>query len=556
MKDFLKKMKDVVDRSNIQNDEWENLSTELINDFLKGTFGEIDVSIKNNLEKVLENRKRQKDEETRVFADIKEINLSIKNRLENMLENRNSEKDDEPTAINEIIDELIHGANGENPQKINNTNDFDPEATALLQEYASSIGLESITPHQLAIGISVSYLKDLGWNEEQFYGMPNGGSEGEILGADIAITRMYPPGTPGYRSKIASFAEKYVWCAVHEIMGYFSDVLKYREPFGDKSFKVEDYSSIIYIPNPAQELLEENRESSNKLIGWFLPNDLCPELEPYKSDKKRNITKWIDEADVPSFSSWVLPSNENIKMINKNIDDLWICIHNFTTLTERKTDVHSLLWISSYLTTEEGFNFLKKECSSRVSNIKSLLRMGGTYCTVRSQENYISPFDLLWIPWKTEDGNQIDFWTISEEKPFKYTISPAVVKALYDSEKYGESTYYLPSKKVRNMCNVTYGDNIKFFDKENNIIGFNTSCGEELKDVQYSLFVKRSCLETGLKNNCLKLFWFVKLIREPSPRAWYELDKFRYTRERVWLLWREDDETKSLLIKDVTDNFN
>jgi hypothetical protein len=506
--------------SNLQNDEWENLSTDLINKLLKGTFGKIDLSIKNHLDKILEDRKRKND--------------------------------DGMKAINEIINKRIPGTDRENSHRRNNINDLEPEATALLQKHATSIGIESITPHQLAIGASVSYLKDLGWNETQFYGLPNGGKEGEILGADIAIIRKYPAETHGHRSKIASFAEKYVWCAVHEIMGFFSDVLKYREPFGDKSYKVDDYSSIIYIPNPAQELLEENQELTNELIDWFLPNDLCPELETYESDNKSNIIKWIDEANVPSFSSWVLPSSENIKMINKNLDGLWVCMHNFTILTERKTDAQSLLWISSYLTTDDEFNFFKMDSISRVSDIESMLCLGGTYCVVAGHECYISPFDLLWIPWKIEDGDQLDFWTICEGKPFKYTISPAVVEGRYSSIKSEESTYYLPSKKVRNFCKIIDGNNNYFFDKEGNLKGFNTSCGEKTKDVQYSLFVRKSCLESGLKKDGLKLFWFVKLIREPSPRAFYELNNFRYRRERVWLLWGEDNETKSLLVKDVT----
>ncbi|MCO5383664.1 MAG: hypothetical protein NHB15_17625 [Methanosarcina barkeri] len=317
----------------------------------------------------------------------------------------------------------------------------------MLNEYASSIGMESITPNQLALSASVRYIKDLGWNEKQFYGIPNGGEEGELLGADIAIIRQYLSDTYRGRNIIASFAEKYFWCATHELMGYFSDLLEYREPFGSNKFKIDDYSSIIYISNPAQELLEENRDNTNELIGWFLPNDLCPKLETYESDKKRNITKWINEANIPSFSSWVLPSIENIKTINNNLDDLWICLYNFTSLTENETDVQSSLWISSCFTTDNEFNFFKEECTSRVLEIDSLLYKGGTYCTIEGHEFYSSPVDLLWIPWKIESGNQIDFWTIYEGKPFKYTIYPAVFEGMYDSVKYGESAYYLPSKK-------------------------------------------------------------------------------------------------------------
>lgn len=547
---FFETDKELDNPFHIQNDEWENLSTELIHKFLEGTFGEIEFSIKNCLKEILEKRERKKDEKTKLLEEtLEEIELSIKSNLEKISGNKEREKDEGTRAIQVIMNETIHSAEEKEFHK-NNT-ELDPEATELLNKYASTIGIESITPHQLALGACVRYIKDLGWNEKQFYGTPNGGEEGELLGADIAIIRKYPPATHGDRSRIASFAEKYVWCAVHELIGYFSDLLEYWEPFGNNKFKIDDYSSILYISNPAQELLEENEGQNNEFIGWYLPSDLCPKLEIYESDKKRNITKWINEANIPSFSSWVLPSIENIKTIDNNLDDFWICLYNFTSLTENKTDVQSLLWISSYFTTDIEFNFFKEECTSRVSEIDSLLYKGGIYCTIEEQEFYSSPIDLLWIPWKIESGSQIDFWTIYEGKPFKYTISPAVFEGMYDSVKYGESTYHLPSKKVRDMCNMIDGDSNKFFDKAGDLKGFSSSCGENLKDVQYSLFVRKSCLESRLKKDGLKLFWLVKLIREQSPRAWYELSGFRYRRERVCLLWEEGNEIKSSLIKDV-----
>lgn len=452
----------------------------------------------------------------------------------------------------DVIKESYEGffePNGSSHER--NSTELDLEATELLNKHASSIGMESITPNQLTLSASVRYIKDLGWNEKQFYGTPNGGEKGELLGADIAIIRQYNSYTYRGRSRIASFAEKYFWCANHELIGYFSDSLEYRESFGNSKFKIDDYSSILYISNPAQELLEANEGQNNEFIGWYLPSNLCPKLEAYESDKKRNIIKWINEADIPSFSSWILPSIEDIKMINKDLDDLWICLYNSTILTENKIDAQSLLWISSYIITEDEFNFFREECTLRVSEIESLLYKGGIYCTVEGHEFYSSSVDLLWIPWKRECGNYIDFWTICEGKPLKYTISPTVFEGWYNSVKHGESTYYLPSKKVRDICNIIDGDNNRFFDKVGNLKGFNSSCGEKLKDVQYSLFVRKSCLESRLKKDGLKLFWLVKLIREQSPRAFYELNEFRYTRERVCLLWEEDDEIKSLLIKDV-----
>ncbi|MCO5383663.1 MAG: hypothetical protein NHB15_17620 [Methanosarcina barkeri] len=85
-KGFFETRRKLDTRSCLQNDEWENLSTESINKFLEGTFGEIEFSVKNSMVKILENREREKKDRTRIVRDIK-------NELTNCIEGKNSQKE-------------------------------------------------------------------------------------------------------------------------------------------------------------------------------------------------------------------------------------------------------------------------------------------------------------------------------------------------------------------------------------------------------------------------------------------------------------------------------
>ena len=98
-------------------------------------------------------------------------------------------------------------------------------AQAFLTHYAKAYNLSELTPNRLALTFVRAYVLSLGWSKEIFTGNPQGGNPGEILGADIAISRQYRKATHGEPSSMASFGEKYVWAATHELTGFLADRL-------------------------------------------------------------------------------------------------------------------------------------------------------------------------------------------------------------------------------------------------------------------------------------------------------------------------------------------
>jgi hypothetical protein len=101
-------------------------------------------------------------------------------------------------------------------------------AKALLTLHADACGLEVLTEQQLAFGYISAYARSLGWDYERFLGDPRGGEPSEVLGPDVAIVRQHYPASHGSRSTVMTFAEKYVWLAVHDLIGYLADRLAVR----------------------------------------------------------------------------------------------------------------------------------------------------------------------------------------------------------------------------------------------------------------------------------------------------------------------------------------
>ncbi len=102
---------------------------------------------------------------------------------------------------------------------------FSPSAKACLKRHASAYGLPELTQRYLAFAFAFvrAYALNLGWSEDVFIGNPQGGKCGEILGADIAILRQYSQATHGDQSSMATFGEKYVWAATHDLTGFLAD---------------------------------------------------------------------------------------------------------------------------------------------------------------------------------------------------------------------------------------------------------------------------------------------------------------------------------------------
>lgn len=418
-----------------------------------------------------------------------------------------------------------------------------PDAKELLRGHAAATGVPELSAHQFALGASVAYLKNLGWNEEEFYGDPRGGEEGERRGADVAVRWVHSQSRYYSRSPVATFAEKYVWCSVHEIRGYLADRLPHRE---DKTFRpVEDYGCIYNMPpSTAQDVREKNEREA-----WFHPADLFPEYSPLTGERQQAIRTWIDTAPVPPIERWIFPSAESLRGICDELSDPWVCLYCMTSSTELRFDVRSVLTINAFLATESDFKVFLSECGKQEETAAtSFVRSSyNIHTSTRAPVSYFTPVDLLWIDWLSE-REDVCTLPIIHDRSASYNIYPAILQGLYESVGSKEIYYRLPSKKVRNLLGIVGGDERRYFTKSGRLLGFGSKVGEPWRNPQELVFVRSEDLHDALQGQDLTVFWTVNLVREPSPSAREEFPDLYHIRDQHWVFWRDEEGLQSVEI--------
>ena len=199
-------------------------------------------------------------------------------------------------AVVEITSEMLASVPKQQDVK------YSPEATALLAEYGKKYEIKNLAPGTLRNGLILAFVYSQGWKPELFYGKPNGGKEGEVLGADLAIAREHHPSSHGSRSPIASFGEKYIWLGVNEVAGDFADRMPTRE-IGDDTFEpVACYSDVgKEMPDPFDGEGGVINESRNSREMTFPEHFWCDYNTSGSSQLERSID-WVNNAIWPDIA--------------------------------------------------------------------------------------------------------------------------------------------------------------------------------------------------------------------------------------------------------------
>ena len=502
--------------------EWSHFSHETLHEILSGKFGKINKTTKEGINSLLEVEQKRQDalSKIKIYVDVANI----------------------PEVTRNAITSSIPKKKIRYPKK----------AEDFLKKYAQEYRIENVSPRQLTTAACIYYLKKIGWNEKQFHGKPNGGKPGEVLGADIAIIRAHGPASHGERSSISSFAEKYVWCFVYEFTGYLADILEYYEDYPDRHDFVNDYSHIFNLPsNPAQELLDTNLDSNTVNRKFFLPNDLSSKPQHLGKDRLTNLQSWINAAPTPDFSPWILPEKEHISRINCSSDTPWLLLQLFTSITEPQTQGNSLIWINSFIVPVEDLKSLVRDCSLKTTEINHFVkdsfdRVGH----LKTEVSYLTPFDVLWMPWLEEDLEDI-YYSFKNNRQTQYKTYNTILGGHYHSlegEVPGERSYTLPSKIIRNFLGIKKGTSVKFCKLDNSLEGFFYDCGTPFRDSQKMLFVKKDELLKKLKDDNHAIFWTIRLSRRSSMHTLEEFPKMRDENDMHWVFLLTEDKTKLLEI--------
>lgn len=216
------------------------------------------------------------------------------------------------------------------------------EIDKIVIRYGRKYQLQDLTSEKWILGSAFAQIKKAGWCEDIFYGKPNGGKSGEILGLDIAINRKYGSATHGSMSRIMTIAEKYTWCAKMELLGYLAD----RIPYCGCEY-IDDYGQLEDYVNPYQEVCQIDVEKVMEETDWLLPEELAPSIKGCGYDKE-GIQKWLIESTIPTFEKWIKIQKGTVTLFGAHF------------VSNEIQGVTTMMWISSGLVRKGTYHHLLK----------------------------------------------------------------------------------------------------------------------------------------------------------------------------------------------------
>lgn len=209
------------------------------------------------------------------------------------------------------------------------------EVDKIVKGYGRKYHLPNLTSEKFILGSVFGYIKESGWNEDVFYGTPNGGKPGENPGLDIVISRQFGQATHGSMSQVMTITEKYTWCAKMELLGYLADRLPcHGYERGD--YYVDDYGQLEDYINPYQELCQVDLDKVMEETEWILPEELAPSIKKCNYNKE-GIQKWLVESPLPDLKKWIKIKTGQVTLFASH------------HLDNEEQGVSTMMWISSGL---------------------------------------------------------------------------------------------------------------------------------------------------------------------------------------------------------------
>ena len=415
---------------------------------------------------------------------------------------------------------------------------YSREVNEFLERHLLDNNTESITPHIFTLAAAVKYIENMGWSNEKF---SNYSKEDNIeyYGIDIAIVSQYHSATHGSMSQVMTVGEKYTWCAVNFLKGYFADRLPFYgyDDYGERKYTLDDYTVLVDVSNTFIGMHEFNDKNSRAQNYPYLPNNLTPKNECLVDDNPNNIKKWIDETEYPSFEKWLKTEKDGFTIVSKEFKGSWTSLYNYTVLTESITQTDSILWINSYVMRSEDYMYLQNqiECNSEELT-QYFIKSHDNEFSSPNVSTYIDPTTLNLVDWVEDLYSEITIESNYYGEPVKYEVSKTVSKVTYKNNQDEESWCVVPSKIIRDILKVKETDGFFYRNLDEDILAIRSNTGEAFRNHQNLLYVQSEELEKVLKDNGLRQFWVVKVLREPSLKARDKYKDFFYDRYCSWII--------------------
>lgn len=445
--------------------------------------------------------------------------------------------EEESSNLDSELESILKLDSGEGLEKKIDISMYSEKAQNFLVKHAESKGKNITTPLTFAVAAAISYIKKMGWtNEIQRYYYRD--EKGEKFGYDIAICRQYDQATHGSRSRVMTTGEKYTWCAVHEIQGYLADRLPYYGYDNEvKKCILNDYTPLVDINNSYMQLQTLDINKLEERYYPYIPNNLAQSIEGINNDSEKCIKEWIDSAEIPDFKDWLLVNQDKVGQIARDLKNSWVCLFNYTCMTEQYTRADACLWVQSYIVKEKDYHKIEDLAKDGLEIlydefIKSN-EGGGSYSNTST---YVDPVTVTTLDWikDLEEKKIIEYEENGIEQQVE--VFKTYSKSAYMQRNDEEKLVKMPSKRIRDILDIEYTDGIDYRASNEELMVFYSAVGENWEEGQEILYANSEALNMKLLENGYKMFWIVKLLREPSLEIRDKKDKFFYDRYCTWIV--------------------
>jgi hypothetical protein len=403
------------------------------------------------------------------------------------------------------------------------------EAKSLLNRYRAKYEDETLFANSWAMAAAIGYIrKTLGLSREKGNG--------------------FTDATHGAKSKIFTFEEKYTWLAVHYIQGYLSDYIPLNTGVSNREWIQErkwinDYSKIVAISNPAEEIISEEdySEEIDHEDTWVIKENLSNNIN-LTGDINHNIETWVREEPVIDFSKWI--EYQDNDFFEKGDSKKLVILSNLTSLSDATDAGISRITIRACVAKTDDFEILKKIISSASDQLHFLMDIGRLE-TTPDTDTYSNPSDIVWMQWigEYDPSEKINIGDDTEkELEVFYSITSITQETLA-----GENFFSIPSKLIRGLIGIVSYNNSEFYNSENERIGFIHSIKDDsITDRQEMTLVDYESLSKSLDEKGLGLFWFVDHFKTKNAHNISYKQYNHALRTRKYLVWKSGESFQSI----------
>ena len=199
-------------------------------------------------------------------------------------------------------------------------------------------------------------------------------------------------------------------------------------------------------------------------------------------------------------------------------------------LQEKKTHVDSILWINAFIISNDDYDIFQKQVELEPEKFYEMfIKSNDDGASYPNTECYVDPVSVVTQDWIADLNSYYTMYYNIDQSEGNYKIyktSSKVTYELLDSEE----QIRIPSKVIRDLLKIYSTEGVFYRNLNNDIVAFNLRTGNLNVEGQEILYVDTEELDKRLCEKNCKMFWIIKVLREPSLEVRDKNKNFFYDR--------------------------